>query len=128
MNELQTIDTTPQALPLRWWAYHQNNSGGYFITDEKVAEYVFVQARDAAEAQTRADAIFDEDDRRVYCSCCGERWYGPNEDEGTAQPMIYETSIYDVTPHTFCTECRLHFFDGSVEKYSFGDPVPTRIG
>lgn len=82
--------TSTYSTPLLWWTYNQNNSGGSFYGPQ----YVFVQARNAAEADFLA-----EQSNLVYfdssgdCDCCGARWYsavdyGYSED-GTIEPTLY---------------------------------------
>lgn len=122
-SDLQTTNSSP-ITGLRWWHLSQNNSGGYFITNDVVSEDVFVQAETAAEAQERALAIIE--DYCEYCECCGQRWYVDfAEDEGTASPEIWEESIYTISPGVFRSECRLHFWDGTVESYTRGT-VPQK--
>ena len=110
---------------LRWWHFDQNNSGGYFITNEDVAEDVFIQASSAEEATKRAEALFEN--YSEYCACCGERWSTyAHEDDGTDSPELYGDSIYSAKAQMFHSECRLHFIDGSVEAYVYGtDPQKT---
>ena len=107
----------------RWWCFGQNNSGGYFITNDTVAEYVFIQARNATEAVAKAEAVFV--DHSEYCDCCGERWsYDVGEDDGKQTPEIYGTRIENVEPGSFRKEARLHHFDGHIQAYKFGEPIP----
>lgn len=116
-----TADITPVAL--RWWCFHQNNSGGHFITNDTVAEYVFIQARNAAEALVKAEKIFE--DHSEYCECCGERWsYYVDEDDGKPTPEIYGQRIEVVEPGYFRREARLHHFDGHIQAYKFGEQTP----
>jgi hypothetical protein len=59
---LQTI-----TLDLKWWTVRQNNSGGYWITDDDVAMFVMIQAPNVEEAK----AIFDRVTAHAqeYCEC-----------------------------------------------------------
>lgn len=120
-SDLPVADVTP-VTGLRWWTFNQNNSGGYFITNEDVAEYVCIEAESAKEAMSRAEALFEN--YSEYCECCGTRWSTyQQEDEGTESPEVWGESIYSVSPSYFRSECRLHHWDGSVEAYVFGtDP------
>lgn len=112
-----------EPVALRWWCFDQNNSGGYFITNDTVAEYVFIQARNATEAVAKAEAVFV--DHSEYCDCCGERWsYYVGEDDGKQTPEIYGTRIENVGPGIFRKEARLHHFDGHIQAYKLGEPIP----
>lgn len=75
---------------LKWFTYDQNNSGGVFDFDagRGISAKVIVQARDAREANYRAQRIGLYFDGSGDCSCCGDRWseqYG----EGFETPMIH---------------------------------------
>ena len=112
---------------LKWFRFNQNNSGGYFIKDELVCEDVFIQDVSADNAAEKARAIF-EDGRDDYCQCCGERWYlSVDDDEGTNEPEVYGESIYKASPRPYRKECRLHWFDGRVTTYKYGDPRPPKL-
>ena len=113
-----TADIAPVAL--RWWCFDQNNSGGYFITNDTVAEYVLIQARSVAEAVAKAEAVFE--DLSEYCACCGERWsYYVDEGDGKPTPEIYGERIETIQPGSFHKEARLHYFDGHIQGYKFGE-------
>lgn len=105
---------------LKWWHFNQNNSGGYFIDNDVVSHDVCVQARDAVEAQARAEKIFEPYSQ--YCGCCGERWYiNCFEEDGADAPEIYGDPISEITKSLFHKTCVLHHFDGRVEKVEYKD-------
>ena len=57
---------------MMFYDFWQNNSGGKFIINDKVAPIVWIEARNASEANAIAESIgiiFDEG-----CECCGDRW------------------------------------------------------
>jgi hypothetical protein len=61
-----------------YYKYTQNNSGGSFITNDKVAETVIIEAHSPLEANAIAEEIgiyFDGCATGEDCSCCGDRWY-----------------------------------------------------
>lgn len=104
---------------LKWFHYDQNNSGGYFIIDDEVAEDVFIQAPSAAEAEERANALFDGCSE--YCECCGPRWstgYVSDKD-GTDVPMRYGTPITEETASAYRNQARLHYYDGRIEAVKY---------
>jgi hypothetical protein len=103
---------------LKWFNFSQNNSGGYFITNDVVACEVLIQARNAAEAIERAERIFEG--HSEYCDCCGERWsFWVDDKDGTDAPEIAGTAIHEVRSGMFRNEARLHHFDGRIESVSF---------
>jgi hypothetical protein len=104
-----------QLTPLKWFHYDQNNSGGYFIVNDVVAEDVYIQAPSAAEAEERAEQIFEP--YSEFCDCCGERWFlGYVRDvDGYDVPTNYGTPITEVTATAFREQARLHHYDGRVE-------------
>jgi hypothetical protein len=62
----------------QWFVFSQNNSGGSFIVNETVAEWVIIEAFDDNHANRRAEDIgiyFDGVDDDIDCECCGDRWY-----------------------------------------------------
>jgi|1185.fasta_scaffold527663_1 hypothetical protein len=59
-----------------WFEYDQNNSGGSFTLNENLGVKVWIEARNAAEADGYAQSIgiyFDEN-YSTDCECCGTRW------------------------------------------------------
>lgn len=77
-----------------WFTYRQNNSGGSFdhVPEDGIGIAVFIEARNKAHANTRAERIglyFNGCDTGRDCSCCGDRW-SEAYSEGTAQPEQYE--------------------------------------
>jgi hypothetical protein len=101
-------------VPLKWFHYNQNNSGGYLIVNDDVAEDVFIQAPSAAEAEERAEAIFAE--YSEYCECCGRRWSTGymDDDDGYDVPCLYGTPITEETASTYRNQARLHYYDGRI--------------
>jgi hypothetical protein len=87
---------------MHWFKFDQNNSGGVFIRDDRVAHTVWIQARSADEANAKAESIgiyFDGCDTGDDCPCCGDRWYATSDhetdryevpEEFTRIPGLYE--------------------------------------
>jgi hypothetical protein len=80
----------------KFFLFNQNNSGGYFIENERygVGSDVIIEAQTASEANEKLNKIgenvvgfFD------FCDCCGDRWDYCDEDDGTDEPMIYDTPV-----------------------------------
>lgn len=99
---------------LLWFSYRQNNSGGYYVRDENVDEWVFVQALNRKEADARAEMFLDNSDS---CPCCGDRWYfGWDDDEpGDLEPMIYGEPVSRPMESGREYAYVLHFADGRRE-------------
>lgn len=115
------------AVRVKWFRFNQTNCGGYFIRDEMVCEDVFFQDISADRAIARANAIF-KDGRDSCCYCCGSRWdMGINDDDGTIEPKVYGQSIYSATADIHMREVRLHYLDGRVETYKYGQPRPPKL-
>lgn len=112
MEQMITID-------LKWFRFSQNNSGGYFVENENVCEYVFIQARSADEAVAKAETFCDNDDS---CPCCGDRWSFCVDDEDVAdEPTLYGEPLSGVTKDSYRKSARLHYYDGRVEAVEFKD-------
>lgn len=84
-----TLSTSKSiAIPMRWFEYNQNNSGGAF----NGPLFVLVEAQNAAEADFRAThygpVYFDGVDEGSDCECCGDRWHRA-WGEGDPEPLIY---------------------------------------
>ena len=119
MNKVEVIreggTTTSQ---LYWYTFSQNNSGGFFIQNDVVAEYVCIQASNAEAAIDKALRLFANYSR--YCECCGERWsYYVSREDGTDVPCIYDTPVSETKPDWAREQCILHYADGRVERVTF---------
>ncbi len=86
---------TPQPTELRWFNYRQNNSGGSFVKNDDVSINVVIQATSLKEAnriaEDRAGVYFDGVRKGYDCSCCGDRWYRPWEEDGMEIPTTFVT-------------------------------------
>jgi hypothetical protein len=78
---------------LKWFTFHQNNSGGQYEVNHDVDVFVIIQAHNAAEANALAERIgiyFNGVDEERDCECCGDRWSATYyKDRGTDEPEIY---------------------------------------
>jgi len=75
---------------LLWFEFDQNNSGGHFDVDEKVCHRVFIQEKSREAAIDKAMELgiyFDGCSTGRDCSCCGDRWHQPWNDDGIKFPL-----------------------------------------
>lgn len=103
-----------------FYTYYQNNSGGDYVhEDNRLAEYVIIEAQTEEHANQRAKELgiyFDGVANGHDCECCGDRWSRPYEG-GTQEPLLYGTPPaamrhYRGKPHPYCY---VHYMDGRVE-------------
>lgn len=81
---------------LYWWHIDQNNSGGYFIRNQRVDHDIFAQAGTFGVATAMLEAAC-EADAYDWCACCGERFYISSwSDEGTVEPQKYSGPLSQV--------------------------------
>jgi hypothetical protein len=112
MEKTVTVD-------LKWFRFRQNNSGGKFVVNENVCEEVFVQARNAEEAISKAETFCSNSDS---CPCCGDRWsFWVSDDDIGDEPTMYGEPLSSATRSYYRRSARLHHFDGRVETVEFED-------
>ena len=105
---------------LKWYAFGQNNSGGYCIEDEMVAEWIFVQAPSAKTAVMLAEEITKESSYD-WCECCGERWYiYARESDGYDFPTMFGRVVTEEVGYREGLPAILHYFSGKVQKIAIG--------
>lgn len=79
-----------------FFTFNQNNSGGRYHINEKLAKVVIIEADHDAAANEFAESIgiyFDGIDKGQDCPCCGDRWSQASERDGRPEPRIYEETI-----------------------------------
>lgn len=101
-----------------FYSYRQNNSGGFFITDENagLGPRVLIEASSAHEANDRAKTIgiyFDGCDSGEDCECCGDRWDRAWETDGVN--VIQVDVDWDFLWHD---RVYVHLKDGSILRLS----------
>jgi hypothetical protein len=66
----------------KFYEITQNNSGGSFVTDDKLCHRMFIEAESYKEAVRKAEDMgcyWDGVEDGMDCPCCGDRWYRPDE-------------------------------------------------
>lgn len=62
---------------LKWYKFEQNNSGGFFVVNDKLCHRLFIQAENEYMAIKKAEELgcywYGVDDG-IDCPCCGDRW------------------------------------------------------
>ena len=108
----------------KFFHFSQNNSGGSFYINEKVAHHVIIQAYSAKEANSLAEDIgiyFNGCETGNDCSCCGDRWSKQwSTDSGDETPLIYGEAPEKRVDY-FTKEgqpvCHVYYLDGSKTTY-----------
>jgi hypothetical protein len=97
----------------RFFHIRQNNSGGYFIENDYVAQNLIIEAMNAKDAERRMGeitAFYSE-----FCPCCGARWsFWMDDEDGTDEPTVYGEKIDDI-----CGSTIVHYFDGRTERINY---------
>lgn len=76
----------------KFYEFDQNNSGGYFVEDDKLCHRLFIEATTLEEAIDKVEGLgvyFNGCEDGIDCSCCGDRWYEPWGDDGLTFPYTY---------------------------------------
>lgn len=83
----------------------QNNSGGYFIRNKKVNDYVIVEGNSESHAISRLQDFIN--DYQEYCECCGVRW-------GNEEVILneHQNIVYSLKENKD-GNCVIHFLNGS---------------
>jgi calcineurin-like phosphoesterase len=109
----------------KFYTFAQNNSGGSFIINDKVAEYVIIEATNASHANQIAEDMgiyFNGCDNGIDCECCGDRWYATSEYDAQESPMLYAEPIENRIELTSNqgkeVYCYVYYMNGSVKKYA----------
>lgn len=102
----------------KFYTFHQNNSGGYYILDENVQHYVIIEGYDLWQIESFARKIFE--DYRDYCPCCGQRWDDSwmDEDDMTDEPKIYGKDVHEYK-NNGC-KAIIYYLDGRKEIVDLG--------
>jgi len=102
----------------KFYTTMQNNSGGYFIVNDDVAQYVIVEARSFSEARRLLEDITE--DYSKYCPCCGERWSSWfHDNDGTEKPTIYGVPLDEVRKEIFRENAIVYYYDGTKKFIEF---------
>lgn len=62
---------------MSFYKFTQNNSFGHFEEDDKVCQFLYIEADNIAEAIYKAGELgcyWDGVKKGIDCPCCGDRW------------------------------------------------------
>lgn len=111
-HNLDTIKPLNMILPegdnLKYYVFHQNNTGGVFIAP---AKNIIVKAENIELANKKAEeyGVYFDEAYEIDCECCGTRWnsateyYAFNTQEDALQ-AIYESDFDKEIPETLLIE------------------------
>jgi hypothetical protein len=109
-----------------FYKFSQNNSGGEFVENDKVAHFVIIEANDHNHANQIAESIgiyFDGCEKDIDCDCCGDRWSEVDKDDGDDIPLLYGELIENHSEF-WCrvgdVYCYVYKLDGEVISYRNG--------
>lgn len=115
---------------MKFFTYHQNNSGGVFHSDEQVAPVVIIEAESAYDANDIALEVGIYFDGEGDCPCCGSRWQRAwDDEEGDDWPRIYgQSPLHYVEGGTYYSRSRgtdtweviVYYANGDVYRYAQG--------
>lgn len=118
----------------KFYDFDQNNSGGSFITNDKLCWKLFIEAETYDEAVNKAEELgcyWDGVEEGIDCSCCGDRWYKPygaisfpyKFGKNLSFENIHSYAQYLANEYGFWTSpsVRIYYLDGTVEEI-FSNP------
>lgn len=106
----------------KFYTFNQNNSGGYFIENEKfgIGHIIIIEALNSDHANLRLENIGNNVSGFYdFCACCGDRWYNVDEEDGTVTPEYYGENINNVKIGLYSKYAYIHYIDNSFEKIEF---------
>ena len=104
-----------ESIPKRYYLVRQNNSGGYFITDDTlgIGENIIIEARNYQDILNKLQEFKDKYKGFFnYCSYYEERWYTSEEDFEEAPFEIDNLVIYPYESDIIY----VHYLDGTISK------------
>lgn len=106
-----------------FYVYDQNNSGGSYVINDQVCEYVIIEAANPDQANQIAEDIgiyFYGVSSGSDCECCGNRWSTASSYSAYTFPSTYgQEHVRDSNTNAF-----VYYLNGTVERYSPGSSTP----
>lgn len=101
-----------------FYTFCQNNSGGYTIENDDVAEFVIIEANSDKEAINKIKKITKN--YMKYCPCCGERWDFSLEELQESKyivPSIFGEPITKISRFGYI----IYYLNGEIERSVEGE-------
>ena len=99
----------------KFFTFRQNNSGGVFVVNDTVAEFVVVEATSPEDANARAGAMgmFS----MSFCECCGTRFSRAFKNEEGVD--TFEEAVAEARHSSFNKDKTVvvHFVDGTNKRF-----------
>jgi len=104
---------------MKFYTISQNNSGGYFIQNNHVEQFICVEAENARDADELLEKITEP--YSEYCDCCGKRWYiSVDERDGYDFPTNgYGEDISECDAGAYREYIIIYYANGEKKKYNF---------
>jgi hypothetical protein len=80
---------------LKFYEISQNNTGGSWVTDDKLCHRLYIEANSSTEADEIAEGLgcyWNGVDEGQDCPCCGDRWYGSHAVDITSMTKEKDSS------------------------------------
>ena len=110
----------------KFFQYDQNNSGGSFITNDKVCHRLFIEAPDEEAAERIALSLgvyFNGVERGIDCSCCGDRWSNWSDEIKEYHYEAYNASTIEEYAQAVADrygwtkpDTRIYYLNGTVKE------------
>ena len=106
---------------LKFYEISQNNTGGSFITNDKLCHRLFIEANSSTEADSIAEDLgcyWNGVAEGSDCSCCGDRWYGAYSAIDLTSMTREKNSSYPVKEWVNRKESASEVLEALKERYS----------
>lgn len=106
--------------------FSQNNSGGFFIENDRVQSNVIIEAINAGEANVRAEEVgiyFNGCYIGEDCDCCGDRWYRAYPAIAKVVPSIYDIPVEEFEYRGYNRGAWVYYSDG--RKIGYGEALDS---
>ena len=108
-----------------FFTYTQNNPGGRFVNNDRLCEFVIIEAGNARGADVIAEDLgiyFNGCSTGADCHCCGDRWDSAVDwdDLGTKEPILYgldPASYRTIFGPEGIVYCRVYYANGLVAEH-----------
>ena len=96
-----------------FYLYRQNNSGGKYIKNQKIGEFVIIEENNMQIANNKAISLgiyFNGVYKCIDCDCCGDRWSSEPEQYNTVADLINNNYEFNIR------NCPIYLYNFSMEQ------------